>query len=105
MVMRHYGFHNDRGNNSKNGNIIPDDDNKLLHLTFVPKQQYKSSQNIGVNVQSSAKNSINIFSAPVPEVQFLVLLTFIIKACFTQINIVLLHRKTKYTHPPIHEGL
>ena len=103
--MRHYGFHNDRGNNSKNGNIIPNDDNNLVRLTFVPKQQYKSSQNIGVNVQSPAKNSINIFSAPVPEVQFLVLLTFIIKACFTQINIVLLHRKTKYTHPPIHEGL
>ena len=35
--MRHYGFHNDQGNNSKNGNIIPDDDSNLVHLTFVPK--------------------------------------------------------------------
>ena len=40
--MRHYGFHNARSNSSKKGNIIPDDENTLVHLTVVPKQQYKS---------------------------------------------------------------
>ena len=41
--MRHYGFHDARSNSSKNGNIIPDDENTLVHLTVVLKQQYKSS--------------------------------------------------------------
>ena len=41
--MRHYGFHNARRNSSKKGNIIPDDENTLVHLTVVPKQEYDSS--------------------------------------------------------------
>ena len=35
--MRHYGFHSDRSNSSKYGNIVPDDENTLVQLTVVPK--------------------------------------------------------------------